>query len=281
MKNLFQIAAKCLHDGDIDRKLQLTRHAWQLYQAGDLEFFSPQPPLAISATRFPARPVLCDPRRMPRRKLTSTAGMLAFYHAIAHIEFVAIYLAWDIIYRFRGMPQAFYLDWLRVADEEAQHFALLRGQLQNMGSDYGELSAHRGLWDVAEDTGTDLLARLALVPRFMEARGLDVTPGMIERFRQIGERQGVAILTRILQDEIGHVALGSRWFATVCRERGVDPEKHYRQLIARHFKGRQRGALNRELRKKAGFSDAELDWLEQEDYRSGKVSGQHGREQDL
>lgn len=275
MKNIFQIAAKCLQDSDIDSKLELTRSARRLLQAGELQFYSLQPPQAIAATQFPARPVLCDPRTMPRRKLTSPAGMLAFYHAIAHIEFVAIYLAWDIIYRFRDMPQAFYHDWLQVADEEAQHFTLLRTQLLNLGSDYGELPAHSGLWDVAGDTADDLLARLALVPRFMEARGLDVTPGMIEKFSQLGDRQGADILTRILQDEVGHVALGSRWFSAVCRERGIDPGKHYRELIATHFKGRQRGPLNRVLRKKAGFTDAELDWLEQEDYQSGKVSKQN------
>lgn len=269
MQNIFQIAAACLHGSDIDTKLELTHSAWKMHRAGDLEFHSRQPPLAIAETRFPARPVLCDPRKMPRRKLTSPAGMLAFYHAIAHIEFVAIHLAWDILYRFRGMPQAFYQDWLRVAHEEAQHFTLLREQLLNRGCDYGKLSAHRGLWDVAEDTADDLLARLALVPRFMEARGLDVTPGMIDRFRQIDDQQGVAILMRILEDEIGHVALGSRWFSAVCRERGINPERHYRQLIATYFKGKQRGSLNRELRKKAGFSDAELDWLEQDDYAAG------------
>lgn len=268
MKNIFKIAAECLHNTEIEKKLEMTHFAWQLNQNEQLDFAFQNEPLPISTTRFPKRPVLSDPRQMPRRKFTTRDGIIAFFHAIAHIEFVAIYLAWDILYRFRGMPRHFYQDWLQVADEEAQHFAMIREHLLKMGVDYGDLAAHSGLWDVAEDTADDLLARLALVPRFMEARGLDVTPGMIEKFKAIGDQRSVFILSRILNDEIGHVELGSRWFSAVCAESGLDPETKYKELVLGQFKGKQRGQINRALRKKAGFSDAELDWLEKDDFRS-------------
>jgi uncharacterized ferritin-like protein (DUF455 family) len=200
---------------------------------------------------------------MPRRKLTTAEGVAAFFHAIAHVEFVAIYLAWDILYRFRDMPKAFYQDWLRVADEEAQHFALIRTHLRAMQVDYGDLPAHSGLWDHAKDTADDLLGRLAMVPRCMEARGLDVTPTLIEKFRLLGDDASVAILTRILTDEVGHVELGSKWFKFVCRQRGFETEAKYRELIDQYYVGgKPKGPFNRELRKIAGFSDAEIDWLE-------------------
>jgi uncharacterized ferritin-like protein (DUF455 family) len=266
MKNIFKFAEACLHNTEIEKKLQLTHLAWQLNLNGQLEFTEESKPQPITVTRFPDRPALRDPRQMPRRKFTTRKGISAFFHAIAHIEFIAIYLAWDILYRFRGMPRQFYQDWLQVADEEAQHFVLIREHLLNMGIDYGDLHAHSGLWDVAEDTADNLLARLALVPRFMEARGLDVTPAMIEKFNALGDQDSTLILTRILNDEIGHVKLGSHWFSSVCEKLGLHSETKYQELISGQFKGKQRGQLNRALRKKAGFSDAELDWLEQDNF---------------
>jgi uncharacterized ferritin-like protein (DUF455 family) len=199
---------------------------------------------------------------MPRRKFTTRKGLCAFFHAIAHIEFIAIYLAWDILYRFRGMPDQFYQDWLSVAYEESLHFDMIRQHLRSMGIDYGDLPAHQGLWDIAEETADDLLARLALVPRYLEARGLDVTPAMIEKFTQLGDQQSVAILTRILNDEVRHVQLGSDWFNSVCQQRKLDPEQTYRELVTSRLKGKPKGPLNKELRKQAGFSEAELTWLE-------------------
>ena len=200
---------------------------------------------------------------MPRRKLTTPEGVAAFFHAIAHVEFMAISLAWDILYRFQNMPETFYLDWLRVADEEAQHFALIRDHLLTMQLDYGDLPAHSGLWDHAKDTAEDLLGRLAMVPRCMEARGLDVTPGLIAKFKKMGDENSVAVLNRILTDEIGHVQLGSYWFAFVCQQQGYEVEAKYRELIKKYYiGGKPKGPFNRELRKIAGFSDAELDWLE-------------------
>lgn len=263
MKNIFEFAEAFFQLTDVDDKLALTHQAWHTYTTGDLTFSSDQPVLPIDQVIFPERPELLAPRQMPRRKLTTPDGVAAFFHAIAHVEFVAIYLAWDILYRFRGMPEQFYRDWLRVADEEAQHFALIRAHLRAMQLDYGDLPAHSGLWDHAKDTADDLPGRLAMVPRCMEARGLDVTPALIEKFRARGDDASVAILTRILTDEVGHVELGSYWFKFVCQQRGFDAEAKYRELIDQYYVGgKPKGPFNRELRKIAGFSDAELDWLE-------------------
>ena len=262
MKNIFEFADFCLHEIHIENKLAATHQAWQLCQSGGMDFKSVQPPLSIKETLFPNKPELIEPRNMPRRKFTTEAGIIAFFHAIAHIEFVALYLAWDILYRFRDMPENFYQDWLRVADEEARHFTLIRNYLLQKGVDYGDLPAHRGLWQHAEQTADDLLARLAIVPRCMEARGLDVTPGMIEKCQTACDQQAVDILSRILRDEVGHVALGSYWFKYVCAEQGVDAEESYKELIIRHLNGKPKGPFNRELRINAGFTETELEWLE-------------------
>lgn len=263
MKNVFELAEAFFQQTHVDEKLAMTHQAWHAYTTGDLTFTSDRPVLPIDQVTFPERPELLAPRQMPRRKLTTPAGVAAFFHAIAHVEFVAIYLAWDILYRFRGMPEQFYQDWLRVADEEAQHFELIRTHLRAMQVDYGDLPAHSGLWDHAKDTADDLPGRLAMVPRCMEARGLDVTPALIEKFSILGDDASVAILTRILTDEIGHVELGSYWFKFVCQQRGFEAEAKYRELIDQYYiGGKPKGPFNRELRKIAGFSDAEIDWLE-------------------
>lgn len=263
MKKLFEFAEACLHSAAIGEKLALTHQAWHALENGELSLVSEQPVLPIAQVKFPDKPILLAPRNMPKRKLGTAEGVAAFFHAIAHVEFVAIYLAWDMLYRFRGLPDQFYQDWLRVADEEAQHFALIRAHLQAMAMDYGDLPAHGGLWDHARDTADDLLARLAMVPRCMEARGLDVTPAIIAKFRQLGDDASVALLNRILTDEVGHVERGSYWFKFVCGQQGFEPEAKYRQLIKQHYLGgKPKGPFNREMRIIAGFSNAELDWLE-------------------
>lgn len=264
MKNLFQIAEQCLFQASISEKLLYTQKAWHYCQADELCYASTEEPKAIEATQFPEKPILLPPKQMPRRQLSTPEGLAAFFHAIAHIEFVAIYLAWDIIYRFRGLPNEFYRDWLRVADEEAQHFTLLRGHLATLDCDYGDLPAHGGLWDHACDTDKDVLARLAIVPRCLEARGLDVTPAMIEKLEALGDARGKEILTRILRDEVGHVQLGSKWFDFLCRQQSRDPFETYKKLIDHYFKGKPKGPFNREMRIMAGFSNAELNWLEYE-----------------
>lgn len=261
--SLHEWAESCLFRPSVEDKLEATRQAWQAHLAGRLDLASSGNIRPIAATVLPSRPALVEARHVPRRKLNSDHGRIALLHAVAHIEFTAIHLAWDILYRFRDTPDQFRLDWLQVAEEEGRHFDMIRGRLRELGSDYGELPAHGGLWQLAVDTADDLLARLALVPRCMEARGLDVTPGMIERLEQAGDQTSAGHLKIILRDEIGHVAFGSRWFHWECEKRGLEPESAYFSLLSHHFKDGLRGPFNLEARREAGFSDGELARLEQ------------------
>ncbi len=263
MKNIFEFAERCLHHPSVEEKLTHTHQAWQMLSTDNLSLISERPVLPIKHVQFPDNPILLSPRQMPKRKLGSTDGIAAFFHAIAHVEFIAIYLAWDILYRFRGMPTQFYQDWLQIADEEAQHFELIQLHLQKFNMRYGDLPAHNGLWEHATDTANDLLARLAIVPRCMEARGLDVTPAIIKKFAHQGDKDSVALLQRILTDEVGHVERGSYWFKYVCALQNLDPEIKYQELIKQFYQGgKPKGPFNREMRIIAGFSNAELDWLE-------------------
>lgn len=183
-------------------------------------------------------------------------------HAIGHIEFNAINLALDAVYRYRDLPAEYYADWIQVAAEEVYHFTLIRERLRQLGYDYGDFPAHTGLWDLARKTADDLLHRMALVPRMMEARGLDVTPGIMRKFRQIDDQQTVEILEIILRDEIGHVQAGSRWFNYVCQQRGVEPESTFLQLLTDYTGGRMNCPLHIQARLQAGFSESELQELE-------------------
>jgi len=256
------MAEYCLQQTEIAPKIATTHYARQLLAQQRLSLLPIGDIADISTVQFPERPVLLKPREMPRRGLNTVAGKIAFFHALAHIEWIAIYLAWDILYRFRGLPNDFYQDWLTIADEEAQHFTLLSEHLAKLGCQYGDLPAHQGLWLHAEETADNLLARLAIVPRCMEARGLDVTPPMIEKFKQQGDEQSVSLLSRILEDEIGHVKVGSYWFKWLCEQQGIDHQDQYQLLITQFYTGKPKGPFNRELRIMAGFSHAEIDWLE-------------------
>ncbi len=256
------MAEFCLHHTDVSQKLATTHQAKRLMDTGQLSFNSESPIIPITKTTFPEHPLLLKPRDMPRRRINSPTGKIAFFHALAHIEFIAIYLAWDILYRFRGLPQKFYRDWLNIADEEAQHFELINKHLLELGAEYGDLPAHQGLWEHAEETADDVLARLAIVPRCMEARGLDITPEMIEKFRLKNDQPSVSLLTRILMDEVGHVKIGSYWFKQLCQQSDQSHEAKFKELIIEHYNGKPKGPFNRELRRRAGFSDNEIDWLE-------------------
>ncbi|PTD96108.1 ferritin-like domain-containing protein [Pseudothauera lacus] len=206
----------------------------------------------------PPRPLLVPPQEVPVRAAGRREGHAALLHAIAHIEFNAIDLALDCVYRFRSLPVDFHAGWVQVAAEEAQHFGLVRERLRALGFDYGDFSAHNGLWEMACRTAADALARMALVPRVLEARGLDATPPIMARLRAIGDAGSVAVLETILRDEVGHVALGDRWFRHLCAARGVDAETTYRQLVDDFGAPRPRPPLNVEARRAAGFSEAEL-----------------------
>ncbi len=210
----------------------------------------------------PALPRLVPPRDLARRGLGSAEGRAAFIHSIAHIEFNAIDLAWDAVYRFRGLPQAYYADWVAVANDEARHFTMLRTRLRALGYDYGDFDAHRGLWEMAEKTAHDGLVRMALVPRVLEARGLDVTPAMIVKLRAHGDDATADILATILAEEVAHVAAGSRWFRWYCKQQHCEPEGTFGALLAHYAPGAARGTLNEKARLAAGFSRYELDQLQ-------------------
>jgi uncharacterized ferritin-like protein (DUF455 family) len=209
----------------------------------------------------PARPELRSHLDVPKRSPFTTEGLAALLHAVTHIEFNAINLALDAIWRFDGMPRAYYLDWLTVAAEEAHHFSLLRAHLQSMGYDYGDFPAHTGLWDMTEKTKSDVLARMALVPRTLEARGLDATPPMQAKLRKVGSPdalRAVEILDVILRDEIGHVAIGNHWYRYLCAQRELDPVAHYSVLAQQYSAPRVKGPINLEARRMAGFEADEL-----------------------
>ena len=221
--------------------------------------------LASSTPTLPGRPTL--PRlvpasQVPHRSPFTLAGRAALLHAVCHIEFNAINLALDAVWRFAGMPEAYYRDWLQVAAEEALHFSLLRTHLQTLGHDYGDFDAHDGLWQMTAATADDITARMALVPRTLEARGLDATPPMQDKLQRAGDHRAVAILDIILRDEIGHVAIGNRWYGWLCTRDGLDAEALYPTLVARYCAPRLRPPFNLAARRAAGFSELELAQLQ-------------------
>lgn len=259
--------AACILEADPDRKVERSAAlAESIVHASHL--IGPDEP----AQRFehpgrPAKPELVHPRELKQRKLSTQAGRAALLHAVAHIEFNAINLAWDAAYRFRGLPFAYVKDWASVAADEARHFAMVRDRLRELNTNYGDYPAHNGLWDMALRTQHDLVARMALVPRVLEARGLDVTPGMIDRLTQAGDTASVAVLTIILEEERGHVDIGSRWFAYACKRANLDAEATFQHLVYTHM-GTLRGPFNLEARHQAGFTQSELSWLQDQDQPS-------------
>jgi uncharacterized ferritin-like protein (DUF455 family) len=260
--DIFQAAARCIAACEPAEKLRLTHAAAVAFRAGDLAVPEDAPaPGAIGAPGRPERPRLVLPREVPQRGLGSVEGRAAFLHAIAHIEFNAINLAWDAVYRFRGMPDAYYSDWISVANDEARHFEMLRGRLKELGHDYGDFGAHNGLWEMAEKTAGSGLARMALVPRVLEARGLDVTPGMIVKLRSLGDTLTAEILETILREEVAHVAAGSRWYRWHCERDGVEPRARFRELLREHATNVLHKPFNIEARLEAGFDLEELESL--------------------
>lgn len=215
-------------------------------------------PPSVTIPGRPARPDLVGPFKVKQRSVHTKEGRAALVHALVHIEFNAINLALDVMWRFGGMPQAFYLDWLRVATEEALHFELLVGHLQSLGYRYGDFPAHDGLWEMAERTSDNLLARLALVPRTLEARGLDASPAVRQKFQIVGDARAAEIIDIILRDEIGHVAVGNHWYRHVCDDQGLDPVLTYAELARQYRAPRLKGPFNLSARRAAGFTEPEL-----------------------
>lgn len=259
MNSFFERAASCLAASSPEDKVALTLSTAEAFARGELAVDDDAPPPEpIRMPGRPERPRLVHPRELPRRGFGTNEGRAAFIHSVAHIEFNAIDLAWDAVYRFRGMPHAFYADWVQVAHDEARHFVMLRTRLREFGRDYGDYDAHNGLWEMAEKTAHSALERMALVPRVLEARGLDVTPGMIEKLRQLGDDATADILVVILREEVGHVAAGSRWFRWHCEREGVESEATFRRLLVEYGRGVLYGPFNLDARSAAGFSDEEL-----------------------
>ena len=225
--------------------------------------YSSVPIEAVTTPGRPERPQLVAPKGVKRRSFSSAEGRLVLMHSFAHIEFNAINLALDAAYRFQHMPHQFTLDWLKVAKEEAYHFSLINQYLIDHDKSYGDYPAHNGLWDMVKKTDHDVLHRMGLVPRVMEARGLDVTPNMIERFKKINDQKAVDILAIIYQDEIGHVKIGNKWFNYCCEQQNKAPNVVFKALIQQYFNGKLRGPFNWPARKQAGFSEQELQELEE------------------
>ncbi|MDH5446544.1 MAG: ferritin-like domain-containing protein [Gammaproteobacteria bacterium] len=262
-QNIFQAANACLMEQDTKTKIDQTNQAQKAWLAGQLDQTpSEEHPHPIEVPGRPDRPELVSPRHLPRRNMHSTEGLAALIHSLCHIEFNAINLAWDAVYRFQQMPTDYYTDWIRVAVEEAYHFSLLRDHLISLGYDYGDFVAHNGLWEMAVKTDFDPMVRMALVPRVLEARGLDVTPGIMAKLEEVGDQAAVEILKIIHRDEIGHVEIGSRWFHHLCQQRDLEPTKTFEQLINQYMKGKLKGPFDKPVRRKAGFTEAELEYLD-------------------
>lgn len=258
------VALACLRQIDPTQKIALAAAMCIAWREGTLVACADCAACSVVAIPIPGRPDrprLVPPRLVASRGIGSAEGRIALVHAVAHIEFNAINLACDAVYRFRELPAEFYADWILVAADEARHFSMLERRLTELGTHYGALDAHDGLWQMAVATAHDPLARMALVPRVLEARGLDVTPGMIERLRSVGDADTVTCLEIILSEEVAHVAAGTRWFRFLCGQRGLEADATFLALVREHSRGAVRGPFNLPHRRAAGFSEREMDEL--------------------
>ena len=254
-------AARVVATADPAEKVRRAHDAAQAWRKGELQTAARgAPSRAPAAPGRPPHPELKPPAQVPRRRLGSPAGRFALMHAVAHIEFNAIDLHFDMVARFAGDPriaddqrEAFISDWISVGDDEARHFTLVRDRLQEMGGDYGDLPAHDGLWEAASNTSEDIAARLAVAPMVLEARGLDVTPMMIDKLASVGDEASVAILQVIYDEEVGHVAAGARWFDHVCRDETETAEACFHRLVSTYFRGPLKRPFNEPARTAAGL----------------------------
>lgn len=263
MSNIFPALELVLCATNPTEKCQQVAKIYHDFVTGSLKILPQHDlPIDVKIAGRPIKPQLVPPYQVQSRKTSTTEGYAAMLHAICHIEFNAINLALDAAYRFRTLPEQFTIDWLRVAHEEAQHFSLMRARLQDYGYDYGDFSAHGHLWDMAYKTAFDPLLRMALVPRVLEARGLDVTPAIRAKVAQRGDNQTCDVLDIIYRDEVGHVQIGNRWYAYLCAQRGLEPMALFRNLLKKYDMFIFRGYVNLEARARAGFSEFEMAMLE-------------------
>ena len=258
-KSLRAAALQALQITDFKKKTEDVSVIWSsiaTYSVVHIDMVDPE-----NLPGRPARPELFSHLNVPKRSPYTPDGLAALVHAVCHIEFNAINLALDAVWRFANMPAQYYHDWMRVAFEESTHFNLLREQLLSLGHDYGSFPAHNGLWDMTAKTQHDITARMALVPRTLEARGLDATPPMQAKLRKVGSPDAlrtVAILDTILRDEVGHVAIGNHWYNWLCARDGHEPVAYFAQLLKRYEAPKMRPPFNLEARRRAGFSASEL-----------------------
>jgi uncharacterized ferritin-like protein (DUF455 family) len=262
MTDLFARAHAALMESDVAAKLTAVDDLRRDWQTGALSLSTSLAVEPIADPGRPQHPQLVSPLHTERRSAHTVAGRAVLIHALAHIEFNAINLALDAVYRFRDLPSDYYRDWLQVGAEEAYHFQLLRAHLQTLDHDYGEFTAHDGLWQMAVKTAHDPLVRMALVPRVLEARGLDASPGISKKLAGAGDARAVEILEIIQRDEIGHVAIGTRWYTHLCAQRGLNPLATFRALLCEFDAPRMRPPFAVEARRAAGFSEQELQLLE-------------------
>lgn len=256
--NLFARSLRCLLVDDPVRKVEHTLALQNDWLAGKLTLNAKPTVKTISTPGRPPKPELVDPKEVPRRNFSSLKGRLSLVHAITHIEFNAINLALDAIYRFQQMPDSYYTDWCCIAAEESQHFMMLSDYLNSHGMHYGDQNAHDGLWEMALKTDSDVLIRMALVPRVLEARGLDVTPTMIRKLQSSGDKQLISILQKIFDDEIGHVKVGTYWYNLLCKQRHIEPRQTFIALIKKYMEGARFGPFETQARVEAGFTEDEL-----------------------
>jgi len=256
--SLFLRTEQCLNACDPDLKVNLTKTLYKDWCAGKLEIDRSFIAEKIAEVGRPEKPELVTSREVPRRSINTDEGRVILCHAIAHIEFNAINLALDAAYRFTDMPEDYYRDWLKVASEEAYHFTLLETYLHKRNAKYGDYAAHNGLWEMAQLTAHDVMIRMALVPRVLEARGLDVTPGILKKLAQQKDEEFIGYLEIIHKDEIGHVAIGNHWYKFLCEQRELDSRVTFKQLIQDYMNGSLRGPFDEVARLQAGFTPQEI-----------------------
>jgi uncharacterized ferritin-like protein (DUF455 family) len=263
MLELREASLEILANTDAQFKVSQLHNLFDGYQAGQiiLNISCGYDSRDLCLPGRPAQPDLVAPKHVPKRKMDTVEGRAVLWHSLAHIEFNAMNLALDAIWRFPNMPMAYYEDWLRVAKEEAYHFSLINAHLQSFGFRYGDFPAHNSLWEMVERTSDSVIARMALVPRTMEARGLDAVPEIRDRFKQINDGRAVEILEIILHDEIGHVLIGNRWFNFLCANDNLSPITTYQELAKKYRAPTLRGPFNFDAREQAGFSPEELSLL--------------------
>lgn len=262
MENLYQLAEDCFLTADPELKIARTNEVASQWFSGELEWLEGEPPKNLEQPGRLDKPEIVMPRDLKKRKPHTETGRAALIHSLAHIELTAVNLAWDAIYRYRGMPKEYYADWIQCAREESGHFQLLRQKLISMGFDYGSFDVHGELWKMAVTTKDDLGDRMAIVHRVFEARALDVIPHTLSRFDQINDTDMVKILTLICNDEVGHVSSASQWFRYRCEQQGLNPDTTFVELLKQYLTSPIAGPFNYDARMQSGFNQFELDYLD-------------------